>query len=102
MNLQKSILEDYLQRFKKPTLKLISADTGIQMTRVFRIMNGAIMHLDEFEVFYKKVQERKSNQGCLGDLLFECELNLSREVLDGVGQMLRKKIHLAKLQKITI
>ncbi len=102
MNFQKSILEDYLKRFKKPTLKLISEDTGIQLTRIFRIMNGAMMHLNEFEIFYKKVQEQKIEKGTLSELVFECELNLSREILIGVEQMLRKKIHLAKLQKVAL
>lgn len=99
MNFQKSILDDYLKLFKKPTLKLISEDTGIQMTRVFRILNGAVMHLNEFEVIYQKVQNAKSEQNSLKDLVLECELNLSREVLIGIEQMLKKKIQLAKIQK---
>ncbi len=102
MNFQKSILDDYLKRFKKPTLKQISADTGIHLTRVFRILNGEIMHLNEFEIFYKKVQEKKISHGNLKDLFFECEINLSAETLFNLEQMLRKKIHLAKIQRLSI
>lgn len=99
MNFQKSILDEYLKRFKKPTLKLISEDTGIQLTRVFRILNGAVMHLNEFEIFYSKVQELKSKNGSLNELMMECHLNLTADAMENVEQILIRKIKLAKMQK---
>lgn len=102
MNFQKSILDEYLKGFKKPTLKLISEDTGIQLTRVFRILNGAVMHLNEFEIFYTKVQKNKTQSGSLHNLMLECQLNLSADTLEDLEQVLRKKIQLAKMQKIAL
>ena len=57
--LEKEIIRRYRQIFPKDTLKNISQKTGIQITRVFRIMNGKPMRVRELESF-----ERVINQEC--------------------------------------
>jgi hypothetical protein len=49
MSLQKKILFRYRQQFPNDTLKEVSARTGIQMTRVFRLFNGKPMKVGELE-----------------------------------------------------
>jgi len=53
MSLQSHILSEYRHQFPRHTLREISHVTGIQLTRVFRILNGAPMKLDEFERFHQ-------------------------------------------------
>ncbi|MFA5583405.1 MAG: hypothetical protein WDA09_04245 [Bacteriovoracaceae bacterium] len=49
--LEKEVIRRYRQVFPHDTLKAISEKTGIQITRVFRIMNGKPMKVKELEVF---------------------------------------------------
>ena len=49
--LEKEIIRRYRQVFPHDTLKVISQKTGIQITRVFRIMNGKPMKVSELESF---------------------------------------------------
>ena len=60
MALQNSVLAEYKKIYPKKTLKEISVDTGIQVTRVFRLFNGSEMKLAEYEKF--KLAIKKSEQ----------------------------------------
>ncbi len=102
MNLQQSILDEYLSHFKKPTLKQISDDTGIQLTRVFRILNGAVMHLNEYETFYNRVQERKLGGVKLEELIKECQVKLSSEVLAEIKDAIQKKLYRSELIRTSL
>ncbi len=51
MSLQSSILHRYRLAFPDEPLRETSEKTGIQLTRVFRIINGSEMKLKEFEAF---------------------------------------------------
>ena len=57
MSLQTKILNDFRQRFPTETLREIAALTDIQLTRVFRLMNGAPMKLEEYEAFTIALQK---------------------------------------------
>jgi hypothetical protein len=58
MSLQSRVLKEYRQHYPLHTLREISALTGIQLTRVFRLMNGAAMKLEEFEQFSEAIGEK--------------------------------------------
>lgn len=58
MSLQSRVLKEYRQHYPLHTLREISALTGIQLTRVFRLMNGAAMKLEEFEQFNEAIGEK--------------------------------------------
>lgn len=51
MNLQNAIIKQYKENYPNDKLKEISQKTNIQITRVFRILNGAEMKLSEYESF---------------------------------------------------
>ena len=48
---ERETVQRYRKMFPNDTLKTISQKTGIQLTRVFRIMNGKPMKVSELEIF---------------------------------------------------
>lgn len=53
--LQKTIINQYQEAFPRDTLQEISRKTGIQITRVFRILNGSDMKVKEYEAFQNAI-----------------------------------------------
>ncbi|MBY0518670.1 MAG: hypothetical protein K2P81_17300 [Bacteriovoracaceae bacterium] len=51
MSLQAKILSQYRKIYPHYTLREISSQTDIQLTRLFRLFNGAPMKLEEYEIF---------------------------------------------------
>ena len=100
MELQKTILNQYMLLNNKPTLKRISEDTGIQLTRIFRLLNGSTMKLKEFEVFNKKVKEKMGLTDGLEAIALECSLKLSADAILDLEIFLKRKIALWKLTQI--
>jgi hypothetical protein len=76
MSLQKSIIKQYKEIYPKDKLKDISAKTGIQITRIFRILNGSEMKLKEYEVF-DEIVNSKTNNALIIKLAKDCLLSLS-------------------------
>lgn len=102
MDLQKTILNQYMLLNDKPTLKKISEDTGIQLTRVFRLFNGSTMKLSEYQIFNKKVKEKMGLTDGLEAVAFECSLKLSPAAIKDLEVFLKRKIEvwtLAQIQK---
>lgn len=60
-HLQEKILKDYRSVFPDDSLTKISDKTQIQITRVFRIFNGAEMKLKEFESFQNVLSANASS-----------------------------------------
>jgi len=57
LSLQTKILKEYRQSYPNHTLRETACHTGIQLTRVFRLMNGSPMKLEEFEQFSEALQK---------------------------------------------
>ena len=53
MQLQKLTIARYQVMYPEDSLREISKKTGIQLTRLFRIMNGSEMRISEYEQFEK-------------------------------------------------
>lgn len=100
MDLQKTILNQYMLLNGKPTLKKISEDTGIQLTRVFRILNGSTMKLSEYQVFNRRVKEKMGLTDGLEAIAFECSLKLSADAIKDLEVYLIRKIETWKLSQI--
>ncbi len=100
MDIQKTILGQYMLLNHKPTFKEISKDTGIQVTRVFRLFNGNIMKLSEYQVFNSRVKEKMGLTGGLEDVAFECSMKLSPESIKDLEVYLKRKIALWTLTQI--
>lgn len=92
MSLQSRILKEYRQHYPQHTLREISLQTGIQLTRVFRLMNGSSMKLEEFESFSQAIglKSQAEYQGSgfqrcalkAQQILNEIELNKLTEVIE--------------------
>jgi hypothetical protein len=100
MELQKTILNQYMLLNGRPTLKKISEDTGIQLTRVFRLFNGSTMKLCEYQVFNKKVKEKMGLTNGLEEIAFECSMRLSPTAIKDLELFLKRKIETWKLMQI--
>lgn len=101
MELQKIILGQYILLNHNPTLKKISADTGIQITRVFRIFNGSTMKLSEYQIFQQKVKEKMGLTDTLEAIAFDCSLKLSPEAIKEIEVYLKRKIEIWKIKQVT-
>jgi hypothetical protein len=82
-----------------PTLRNIAKDTGVQITRTFRILNGAPMKLSEYEIFNKRIREKMNSLGRLENLVEECSLKLSPMEIDELNALLNKKLKLKNFQE---
>lgn len=75
MSIQKIVLKQFHEKYPHAKLREISDHTGIQITRVFRILNGAEMKVSELESFQNLTTNNQ--QHSLLDLARNCALNLS-------------------------
>ncbi|MBY0414928.1 MAG: hypothetical protein K2Q18_12225 [Bdellovibrionales bacterium] len=100
MDLQMTILNQYMLLNSKPTLKKISEDTGIQLTRIFRLFNGSKMKLSEYQIFKQKVKEKMGLTESLEEIAFECSMRLSPEAIKDLELFLKRKIETWKLLQI--
>ena len=88
MNLQDEIIARYNQQYPTATLKELARKTGIQITRVFRIMNGYEMKLSEYEKFQKLLNHSELDNS-MSD-----HLNLYTKYLQNISQ--KKRSYLAQ------
>lgn len=59
MNLQEIVIKRYFDHFPKQSLREISQNTNIQITRVFRLLNGSPMKLSEYESFENAIHKKE-------------------------------------------
>lgn len=63
LSIQKKVISEYMRLRENPPLRVIANDTGIQITRIHRILRGHEMKLSEYELFanvVKKYQESEN------------------------------------------
>lgn len=96
---QKKLLDQYLALSQKPTLKQIAEETGIQMTRVFRLINGSAMKLSEYEVFNHLVHKKLGLETGLPVLAEQCLQKLSPQSLKEIEGMIKRKLAIWDLKQ---
>ena len=93
MQLQEKILNAYQKAYEGPSLNAISIDTGIQVTRVFRIMKGSTMKLNEYEIFQHRIDKKLGQRPSatrLQKIVLEIQEKLSqKKVLEIEGLLAR-------------
>lgn len=99
MELQKTILKQYMLLNQDPTLRKISMETGIQQTRVFRLLNGSTMKLSEYEVFHQHVKEKMGLTNGLESLAQECFNKLSTESIKEIENFMCRKMAIWKMKQ---
>lgn len=100
MCLQEKTIHDYFKFFENPTLKQISIDTGINLTRIFRIIHGSPMKLFEFEIFNEKIKVKKRLEGNFSQLISDSEESLGISDFLLVKTILNRKLKGKKLKHI--
>ncbi|MFZ9000999.1 MAG: hypothetical protein ACO20H_06825 [Bacteriovoracaceae bacterium] len=92
MNLQDSIIKSYKELFGKRTLSSISKHTGLNISRLFRIFNGAKMRLDEYEIFRCRILETKGHMFIeLEPLMLMLDNDEAHRVRNNLERKLKKK-----------
>jgi hypothetical protein len=102
MNLQNKVINQYRELHKFPTLQFIAQDTGIQITRVFRILNGLVeMKISEYESMLTSIQRIQHSHLGLGYELQElarlthsCQVELSKDQIEEICEDLKMKLRL--------
>lgn len=100
--LEKEIIRRYRQVFPNDTLKVISEKTGIQITRVFRIMNGKPMKVIELEAFESILNiecGQKKNLTEIDRLTKIAASTLSIQELDLIISFIERKLQNFELKK---
>ena len=100
MSLQMWVIDKYIRSTGFKTLKEISQDTGIQLTRVFRILHGKEMKLKEFEIFQKKSLFNLDKTLKIVSLANECAFKLDEEKILEITNFMKRTIKISELKKI--
>lgn len=95
MTLQEKTLQRYRQLFPNQPLREVSARTGIQITRVFRLFNGKIMKVGELEAFEKAINEKMAENPGLGKLnraLDNASTLMTHDELEKIADYIARKV----------
>lgn len=95
MSLQKKTLHRYRQFFPNETLREVSARTGIQITRVFRLFNGKTMKVGELEAFESAVSLKIAENPSfarLNEVLDQASAVLTNEELAKISDYVSRKV----------
>lgn len=77
-DLQQKILIEFKRSYPKDSLQKISKRTGIQITRVFRLLNGSEMKVKEYEAFQSCLNQTYSH-GVFLSTAGKCQQNLKQQ-----------------------
>lgn len=95
MTLQEKTIQRYRQAFPHHALREVSAHTGIQITRVFRLFNGKVMKVGELEAFEKaihlKMAENPSFEN-FSNTVKEAASILTNEELKKITEYINRKV----------
>ena len=89
---QMEIIRQYMELNDNPTMRWISIDTGIQLTRVFRLINECQMKLEEYFIFRNKVMEKLNTDKDFSALAMECEDKLSVSSIAELSQLMKRAL----------
>jgi hypothetical protein len=94
---QDKLLDTYMSLLEKPTIRELSKDSGIQNTRLFRIMNGSEMKLSEYLIIKNRVASLSNKTVNLLEDASNCENILSTHGIDQLSTYMRRKIKLSNI-----
>ncbi|HXH29915.1 MAG TPA: hypothetical protein VNJ01_03815 [Bacteriovoracaceae bacterium] len=94
-SLQQKTIQRYRQFFPEDTLREISSRTGIQITRVFRLMNGKNMKVGELEAFERAVTVKTAenpNFAHMSTVIESASAVLTNEELGKIADYVQRKV----------
>jgi hypothetical protein len=94
MSLQIKTLNRYRQIFPNDTLREISARTGIQITRVFRLFNGKTMKVGELEALEQVISDKLKESPALhrlNEVIDQAATLMTNEELTKIVEHIERK-----------
>jgi hypothetical protein len=95
MSLQNKTIQRYRTIFPNDTLREISERTGIQITRIFRLLNGKTMKIVEFEAIERAIETKineNPNFSRFNDLFEQASINLTNTEIGEIADYIERKI----------
>ena len=92
MKEQMEIIRQYMELNENPTMRWVAIDTGIQLTRVFRLINECQMKLEEYFIFRNKVIEKLNTDKGFQALAIECEDKLSVTSIAELSSLMKRAL----------
>lgn len=104
MSLQEKIIYQYKQLYPNDTLREISFKTNIQITRVFRLLNGKKMRLEEYESFHSAIAKKDlvSKNNFASKIFRECLDSLPQNEIQEICDHVSRRLFIKKLQPETL
>lgn len=104
MSLQEITIKRYLEQFPNQSLREISTNTNIQITRVFRLLNGSPMKLMEYEAFERVIDQKSfQNKVTTQDFIStskECLQHLSETKLNELIHEMKQSLKIKQFIKM--
>ncbi|MBL6990297.1 MAG: hypothetical protein ISR65_10985 [Bacteriovoracaceae bacterium] len=97
--MQQKTIDLYLKLYDYPTFKTIAQDTGIQVTRIFRLVKGSEMKLSEYIVFQKLIKQKQRQHTMLIDFAQQCLDKLSKPAVKQLEDYIQRRLDLWELSK---
>ena len=97
MQVQDSLMKKYNSLLKKSTIREIALDSGIQQTRIFRLLNGSEMKLSEYLIIKERVVKLSLQNTDLVELAIEGDSLLSTYGVEEMSKKISRKLRIAKL-----
>ncbi len=97
---QSNLLKAYRQARPHFGLREMSKETGIQLTRMHRLLNGSEMKVKELRIIQELLNQEKGEE--LSSFLHmaeECADKLNSTVLDKLIAQMKRELHLLKLKE---
>lgn len=95
MTLQEKTLQRYRLLFPNQPLREVSARTGIQITRVFRLFNGKVMKVGELEAFEQAINDKLAENPSfarLSNVVEDASALLTNEELIKLAEYIARKV----------
>lgn len=95
MTLQQKTIQRYRQLFPHQPLREVSASTGIQITRVFRLFNGKIMKVGELEAFERAINNKiaeNPSYSSYSHMVDEAASILTSQELEKITEYISRKV----------
>ena len=105
MSLQKKIIDRYRILFPKDNLRQISERTGIQLTRVYRLLNGKAMKTHEYEAIENVIRESikvNPNYSRFENLFEQASETLTNYEIGEIADYIERKIENKKYARTYI
>jgi len=105
VSLQNKTLDRYRQFFPQDTFREVSARTGIQITRIYRLFHGKSMKVSELEIFDDVIQKKIADNPSfaqMNQVIEEASAILTNDELSKLTEYVSRRIKARSYSRIYI